>query len=663
MTSKRPFYRVIRQLLVSVPDSDEALQQLVMSMGLPSAALHELQPKLQTLEQLAQAEVPAHVQSLLTDVLQGTYFRMDGHYLLHLTRKGTRPGDPTADVLFGFLLNAFCTAVDRQVRARDLGEAITGPRTEPLTRLEVPKFLGFASWADDCMRCLSAPSVDVLLQRAHDVAQISLEMASSLGIELSFGPAKTCLLVSQQRSPVARLCATHPLEVPEVVPVYDRLRQEVFQLEVVAAYRHLGCILTADQSVQPEVLFRASQAYAVTKALAHRFFSSSRYPIAIRRFMLRSLAMSRYLHGSVALTLHTGLARRMWNTHYVAILRTLTRREPGTKKLMHVYRVLLRADLPCPPLAMAYARATFLQRHVRQGPAMLFVLLQQHWENDPHKSWLSQLAKDVEVVVRYVPELAFLLREDCRVRALMESFHDKPRWWIGCVKKAYRGFAADLRLWEGLERQHKGLAPRLELPHAPHASHVFVCPHCQAAFEHRRYLASHMAKKHQELSLVRHFAVHPLCVACLRWYSSVPALQTHIRHSLSCLRRTVEVLPPMDAVQIRESEQDWKQQQRSIRRGQWVAVQRKQPVLQADGPRQPTYAERFESLGEDVMLSDLGRYFRPAVSTLAWLDRYIAQATTVGPSPTAADFWDVRPSERGQRLSTSSTPPCVSPAA
>ena len=98
---KAAFYRVLRQLLVAVPDTDGAIQHLVQSMGLPPAALVELRDKLLTLEALADAKVPSHVQALLTDIMQGTYFRMDGHHLLHLTRKGTRPGDPTADVCSG----------------------------------------------------------------------------------------------------------------------------------------------------------------------------------------------------------------------------------------------------------------------------------------------------------------------------------------------------------------------------------------------------------------------------------------------------------------------------------------------------------------------------------------------------------------------------------
>ena len=67
---------------------------------------------------------------------------------------------------------------------------------------------------------------------------------------------------------------------------------------------------------------------------------------------------------------------------------------------------------------------------------MLFAILQLHWEKDPEHSWLSQLERDVDAVVLYVPELRSLLDVDSKVRVLMESFSERPRWWISCVKQA-----------------------------------------------------------------------------------------------------------------------------------------------------------------------------------------------------------------------------------
>ena len=73
---------------------------------------------------------------------------MDYSCAIYLTKRGTRSGDPTADLLFGFLLNAFFDSVERQVEKLGLCEHLPAILAEPLTLLPAPPpFLGYASWA------------------------------------------------------------------------------------------------------------------------------------------------------------------------------------------------------------------------------------------------------------------------------------------------------------------------------------------------------------------------------------------------------------------------------------------------------------------------------------------------------------------------------------
>ena len=87
------FYRVVRQMVAEVPETDEHICRLVRSLGLPDSALSELHAKLRSLSEIAQAGATPHVHALVTDVLQGTFFRMDSDHLTQMTKRGTRPGD------------------------------------------------------------------------------------------------------------------------------------------------------------------------------------------------------------------------------------------------------------------------------------------------------------------------------------------------------------------------------------------------------------------------------------------------------------------------------------------------------------------------------------------------------------------------------------------
>ena len=639
---KAAFYRVVRQLVVAVPETDEALVRLLHTLGLPPAALEELRDKLSAIAALPAAGVSPHATALVSDILQGTYFRVDHSSLIHLTKRGTRAGDPTADLLFGFLLNAFFDAVEGELGRQGLTEELPVLRTEPLTLLPPPPpCLGYASWADDCLRCITANAPCLVLERAASTFQVSLEVATSLGVEFACGPAKTCLMVSARRTPLARTEADAP-GVPVELRVRNRLKQEDVVIPLAQVYKHLGCVVTQDRMPRAEILYRHSQALGVVRPLQYRFFSARQFSLAVRRYLLRSLSVSKYTHGCVALTLAAGVHKRLWSQGYIALWRALLRREPVQGKLPHAYEVLLAAQAPSPPLMLAFVRATFLQRHIQVGPSALFWYLQAHWEYDQAKSWLAQLKHDVEAVSQYVPAARVLLDSGNPVRDVLASMHDNPRWWQKCVLQAQKAFLADLRLWHETASNAAGIAVQ------PGVDLSFPCPLCPAAFRLRRYLCSHMAKRHGVVSPVRHFVTVPWCVACLRRYTSVPAVQNHLRYSAVCLRRAVRVMAPLTLSEIADAEQAHRQQQTLLKKGRWQAFQPVHQVMQMFGPLAPTWDERFPDGFEDCMVADLRRGFRPRPEHLSWIEDYCSQASVIGPTTASVDFWACRPSLSSQ---------------
>ena len=415
---KAAFYRVIRQLVLRVPETDEHLCRLVHSLGLPGTALQELQQKLQALAMIPQAASSQHLSELASDVMQGTYFRMDADHVTLMTKRGSRPGDPLADVIFGFLLAGFTATVDRQLD--DLGLGCHLPDLQQPLLVDTPPFdskLGFISWADDCLRASVQDSRDGAMTAALQVVQTTVEIGATLGVEFTFHSTKTCIMLPSFQ-PTTTL---GPAAEPPVTRCSFRNRhtQQDFEIEVVSVYKHLGCLLTSNASPMVEIQYRSSHAHGICRPLAYRYFSCRQFPLTTRRYILKSLAVSRFQYGSVALTLRTGVCKRQWYRSYISLWRSLQRRDPATKKFAHPYKVLLDAQAPSPPLALALARACFLQRIALFGPCQVLWALQCEWEQHPPTSWLHQVHEDVRLVALTVPAVRVLLQANCTVRALL----------------------------------------------------------------------------------------------------------------------------------------------------------------------------------------------------------------------------------------------------
>ena len=321
------FYRVVRQMVIAVPESDEHVCRLIRSLGLPDGALAELRAKLTTLAEIPKAGATPHVQALVTDLLQGTYFRMDADLLTVLTKRGTRPGDPCADILFAFLLSGFTKAVDLAVERAGLGCEVPTLRTPPFVAGHLTESsMGFISWADDCLRPVQADARSAVERAAIATVQLTVEIGTTIGIDFTFDATKTCIMLPAL-PPTTRLKALEA-PPPKSLCFRNRLTATEVEVEVVDVYKHLGCLLASNATPVIEIKHRFAHAHGILRPLAYRFFSARQYPLSTRRYILRSLSVSRFLFGSVALNLKLGVTRRLWFRSYMSLWRTLQRRDP-----------------------------------------------------------------------------------------------------------------------------------------------------------------------------------------------------------------------------------------------------------------------------------------------------------------------------------------------
>ena len=490
------------------------------------------------------------------------------------------------------------------------------------------------------------PRKACVLLRVQQVVQCFVEHAEVAGIRLTFARDKTATMVEIVEECDAQR-VHHDADGP-FLDVQSKVTSQHFRLPIVEVYKHLGGIVTASGSPSPEISYRHSLALTSLRPLRVKLFANTAVPLPVRRHLMRSLVVSRFVFGSAALDLTAGVHRRQWAKHYyLALWRSLWKRNKGDPAL-HGYEVLRRAEAPTPPLALAMARAVLLRQIAGGGPATLVRLLLCHWEATPKGSWLGLLEGDVRLVTQFVPAVGLALGQAAPVRLLLESVSQEPGWWVSQVKRAFRQVQVDLNNWaqhyqQGATR-HASVGNTSALDSGPPPStEPFRCPWCPSAFPLRKHLGVHMARAHGVFSPARHLAFGSVCISCLKCYHIPSRLQFHLKRSDHCLRRVCLLAPHLSVAEMREVEAAEVKAKRRIKSGQWQTYSATTPAVQAEGPSAITADERLDLCGEGLDLATLARLFRPCPVFLSWVDRYIAERSHEGPRQETTSFWDARP--------------------
>ncbi|CAE7285274.1 unnamed protein product, partial [Symbiodinium sp. CCMP2456] len=632
------FYSVVRQLVVPGDTSDRKLLLLLHELGLPSAAIDELRNKLEGLAMLPAMQASPHLTALVQDLYRGTWFKLTHSAITTITRRGTRPGDPAADAVFGLVMSALLRSIEEVLATNHLlPEKLTPTDPPTWAELPIPQSWGCPAWADDFVQPVDGRDTQDLLERTQASVAIVAGRVIALGMRLTFAVDKTAVVLPNWVPEEAHiLCVDRHGQ--RFIPIVSGVTQEYHELPVVSAYKHLGGILVADGSPVPDLRYGYSKAMSVVRPLRRRLFADRNTPIATRRTLLRTLAISKFAYSAATLFLRAGIHQRLWAQQYISLWRCL-HANASHQNHVHAYQVLHLAQAPSPPLALARARAAFLARLTGDGPTALGAWLFAHWQRAPKTSWLAQLETDYQAVITFLPEVkAFIPAKDC-VQGLLETFVDNPRWWFKQVIKATKVFLHDLRKWH---------AAGACTPHtaALAAPSNFACPLCDATFVLRKHLGVHLARTHQVISPSRHFAPVEHCLACMRHYGCVQRVQQHLKQSAKCLLRAAHVIPPLSLSDVRQAESLAKSQAARIKKGAWREYVPPCAAALAYGPRIPTGPERLTGLpddDEDLPLSGLRPPYTPPASVVAWITDYIGESSKEGPRAATVSFWGSRP--------------------
>ena len=113
---REAFYRVARPFLSCDTPTDTQFASLFRDLQLPEQAYQEFQAEVLGGSILQKAEASEWMQAMMSEILSGTWFRMERQADIVQTTLGSRPGDCLADIVFYFIFTRVLADVRKGIR-------------------------------------------------------------------------------------------------------------------------------------------------------------------------------------------------------------------------------------------------------------------------------------------------------------------------------------------------------------------------------------------------------------------------------------------------------------------------------------------------------------------------------------------------------------------
>ena len=187
---KAAYYGVVRQLGLDLRSSPEALARLFITLEVSPACVQRLLALLAAGP--AAAGVHPHLRELLAEAHRGTWFAMAGAPEVSATERGTRPGDPMADLVFTWIAAERLAPVSARIQERGWAIQLPAPSGPGLSILQgaLRQLLEYLGYADDLAEAICGMAEQVP-ERLAILAGWIVDAFLPAGLRLNFKPRKT----------------------------------------------------------------------------------------------------------------------------------------------------------------------------------------------------------------------------------------------------------------------------------------------------------------------------------------------------------------------------------------------------------------------------------------------------------------------------------------
>eukprot|EP00435_Cladocopium_sp_Y103_P012767 s1935_g3.t1 len=574
------FYSVLRESFFEGQTDDHLICHAMQHHGILPQDWHQMRAQIE--QDAALAKVGSHAQHILTDMFAASHFSMIGISDQVCTTRGTRPGDPVADIIFNMVFYLVMRDTREQFRSLT-GLPWLGHPDPPadITRASSLPSSGFCdvSFVDDAAYCVHTdaperlgPAMQCLASCLHDVARLR-------GLNINYTKGKTEAMMHLAGAGCRKVRTKLWHDQKGRVPVVTE--HGTSDLQVVHEYKHLGSYIQDFAVNTKDARFRVAQAKQAASQLQKSFFGKRNVSVHTKASIFQSLVGARHVYQAHTWSWITDDEVSQWNaglrTNIAQIVRSEIRPIPAFKfSVEHLYAF---AHLNAPRDLLHANRLRYFARVISKAPTLLWQLL---YHTSVPKAWPKLL----------VESFAWLRKHSARVIPELTDFADicgfvsLHQRWNGIIKAALKSclsfYAADAKglLWN-LRMEHfvqhwSDFTP----PSAVTMGCAWQCGLCDMRFDSKRALAMHSRKVHQYRRWQKYFALDVDCLACGKRYFARSRLMSHLTTSHHCACIYKGCFPPISEDAVIQIEDEERERTRALRAQGWKASKAFFPVLQ-----------------------------------------------------------------------------------
>jgi len=517
------FYSVLRSSLFPEEFHDDTICFAMKQLGITPTDWHEIMRSVR--QDNATKGLNPHSEGILRDMFSGTHFTMQGLEAKTATTRGTRPGDPVADILFNMAFKLVVLDARFKIRAATNLPCFGSPKpVEVITCPDCVPERGFAeiTFVDDIAYAIHSNTAEDLVSCLQTTASCLHDAVTSRGLGINYQAGKTeaILKLAGSGSKAVKHKVWH--ECGGMLPVVTEHATQ--KLRVVHSYKHLGSFVQDHAVVQKDVRHRISQAKKAYGQLSRPFYCKKNVNEHTKSSVFSSLVMSRLTYNVHTWSWITDSDVESWENGLKAQVANLARNKIRPVPPFHFSIVELCAliGLNAPSDILHANRLRYVKRAINTAPAALWALLH---DNKHCNSWLPHLSSSFEW-------LRMLLRPGsmpkCNDISEVLQVVALDTRWNGHIRSAlksclqYHCARAQGKLWTSRICSQVERFADVCLPSSHTDVKRWKCNLCCDTFDSKKALSVHARHKHQYRTVLKYYVLGDECLACGIFFQQNP---------------------------------------------------------------------------------------------------------------------------------------------
>eukprot|EP00435_Cladocopium_sp_Y103_P068330 s1096_g31.t1 len=593
------FYSVHRGAFFEGELNDNLLCQALCQHGVLPEDWQQIRSQVEA--DAALAGVGEQAQNILRDMFSATHYTMAGVQGRVCTTRGTRPGDPIADIIFNMVFYLILRDT------RDQFKQITGlpwlgcpqPPKDITCSAPLPKD-GFCdiSFVDDVAYCVHTdtpaalgPALQCLASCLHDVARLR-------GLNLNYNKGKTEVMMHHAGpgSRKARSQVWHHQHAK--LPVVTE--HVTSSLHVVHEYKHLGSYVQDFAVNTKDARLRVAQAKQAVAQLQRSFFGKRNISLHTKATVFRALVSSRHIFQAHTWSWVTAKEVAQWNSGLRGpismLVKDIIRPVPAFHfSTEHLYAL---AELNAPEDLLHANRLRYLSRMIATAPAFLWQLLHR---TDEVQAWPALALQSYAWLRKYSTKVLPVTDSFIELCSFISMYSRLPGVIKSALKSCQKFHAAEARglLWalqiERFVHSWSDDDPKIDAA----CTKQWQCAQCGKSFDSKRALAMHARQSHQYRKWQKYYALDVDCLACGKRCFARSRFIAHLTTSHECAQVYKACLPPAPEAVVEQIEAEEREIARTLKMQGWHTTKAFLPVLKIPFAELPP----ADSEGAALMLS------------------------------------------------------------